>query len=142
MSRFFRFIFWIVLLGMLVLVVIGLLSEQPATDSTLSPTQVEQTVQAAVVGTQTAIAIEATPTTLPNIEATVEARLQVTPTATPAPQEGVASAAESALGGIWSIIRSLWNVFAFGGIGLQLCCCLLIPGGLLLLLVNDTRPRR
>ncbi|MBZ0293354.1 MAG: hypothetical protein K8L99_12375 [Anaerolineae bacterium] len=142
MSRFFRFIFWVVLLGMLVLVVVGLLREQPAADGALSPTQVEQTVQAAVVGTQTAIAVEATATTLPDIEATVEARLQVTPTPTPPPPEGLAGAAESALGGVWSIIRSLWNIFAFGGIGLQLCCCLLIPGGLLLLLLNDTRPRR
>ena len=139
MSRFFRFIFWLVLLGMLALVGIGLLTDNPPeADSPLDPTRIEQTVQAQVEAAQTAIALLATATDLPDIEATVEARLQISPTPTPEPPEGVAAAAS----GVWSLLRSLWNIFAFGGIWLQICCCLLIPGGILLLLINDTRPRR
>ncbi len=137
-SRLLRFVFWLILLVMLVLVGISLLTDPtPTGDAALNATQVEQTVQAAVDQRLTAVAAQATPTAFPDIEATVQFRLTVTPT--PAPE---VSPVEEVTGGIWSFLRSIWNLFAFGGIWLQICCCLLLPGAVLLLFINDTRPRR
>ena len=138
LSRIFRLAFWLILLGILILTGISLLTQGPdLPPAQAEATQVEQTVQAAVDARLTQNAVGATTTPQPDIDATVEFRLTVTPTAVPevSPVEGVT-------GGVWSVIRSLWNLFAFGGLWLQICCCLLIPGGLLLLLINDTRPRR
>ncbi len=137
-SRLFRFLFWLILLAMLVLVGISLLTDAtPADDAAVSATQVEQTIQAAVDQRLTAVAAQSSATPFPDIEATVQFRLTATPT--PVPEIG---AVESITGGIWSFLRSIWNLFAFGGIWLQICCCLLIPGSILLLFINDTRPRR
>ncbi len=137
-SQLFRLAFWLILLAILILTGIGLLTQQPdLSQDAIQATQVEQTVQAEVEQRLTQSANVATTTPQPDINSTVEARLTITPTAVPE-----VSAAESVTSGIWSFLRSIWNLFAFGGIGLQICCCLLIPGGVILLFINDTRPRR
>lgn len=142
LSGVFKALFYVVL-GAMVLAGIVMLIARPEPQGPLSPTQVEQTVQAEVGARLTQTAAVATATPLPDVNATVEARLTVTPPPSPTPEPPtVTESVQNALGPVWSILSWVWNLFAFGGIWLQVCCCILIPGGLLLVLASDLRPRR
>ena len=142
-SKGLRGVFWLVLLAMLGIGMLAVWVAQRPEPASLNATQVELTVQAAVDLRLTEAAALATTTPLPDIDATVEARLEVSPTPaptlapTPEPPDSIFGNGEGVLGGLWSIITGLWNLFAFGGIALQLCCCIVLPGGLLILALRD-----
>jgi hypothetical protein len=138
-TRLFRIVAGLILLAMLILAGIALITQEPP-EEVRRATQLAQTVQARVDERMTAAAAQITATPPPGeaeIEATVEALLTATPAPPPQPDP-----LQNLGGGIWSILRGLWDLFAFGGLWLQICCCLLIPGGVLLLFISDIRPRR
>jgi hypothetical protein len=103
---------------------------------------------AAVNVALTETAVIATPTGLPDIEATVAARLESSPAPTPDPNlipesdleasGGLVAFVGGIINAVFSILRWLWNLFAFGGVGLQLCCCLIIPIGALIALARES----
>jgi hypothetical protein len=140
----FKWIFYLVL-GAMALAGLVMLIAQPEPEGPPpgAPTQAELTVQAEVNLrlTQTAAAV-ATPAPA-DVQATVAARLTITPPPSPTPEPpSTAETLQNALGPVWTIISAVWNLFAFGGVWLQVCCCILIPLGLLLVLARDLRPRR
>jgi hypothetical protein len=138
----FKWVFYLVLGGMALAGLLMLIA-QPGPAEPLSPTQVEQTVQAEVNARLTQTAAAATATPLPDVQATVAARLTITPSPPPPPEPpSAAETVQNALGPVWSVLSWFWNLFAFGGIWLQVCCCILVPVGLLLVLAGDLRPRR
>jgi hypothetical protein len=51
---------------------------------------------------------------------------------------GIISFIGSIINAIFGLLRGLWNLFSFGGVGLQLCCCLLIPLGALVALARES----
>lgn len=145
LSSIFKIAFILVIAAMIVLVVIALLN-RPA--GPLTQEQVEQTVIAAVNIALTETAVVATPTALPDIDATVAARLASTPVPTSDPNlipesdlqasGGVIALVGGLINGVFSVLRGIWNLFSFGGIGLQLCCCLIIPLGALAALARES----
>lgn len=142
LSSLFKMVFLLVIGGMIVLAVFALLTRS---GSPSAEEQVEQTVVAEVAlrTTQTAVAVT------PDIEATVSARLESSPVATADPNlipveqletsGGMVSLIGGLLNSLFSILRSLWNVFSFGGVWLQLCCCLVLPLGALIALARESR---
>ncbi len=143
LTGLFKGIFYIVLGGMALAGLVMLIAQPGPAETPTAPTQVELTVQAEVNLRLTQTAAAATPAPAPDVNATAAARLTITPppSATPAPPSA-AETAQAALGPLWTVISSVWNLFAFGGIWLQACCCILLPLGLLLVLARDLRPRR
>jgi hypothetical protein len=145
----FRLAFVLIVGGMIVLAVFALLT-QPAPPGPLTEAQIEQTVVAEVNMRLTQTAGVAPPTAMPDIDATVAARLAETPAPTndpnliPADQLEESGGIVALIGGVintaFSLLRSTWNLFSFGGVWLQVCCCLVIPIGALMLLARESRP--
>ena len=141
LSPVFKLVFFVVIGGMILLAVIALLTRPP--ERSLEE-QIEETVVAEVAlrTTQTVVA------TTPDIEATVAVRLETSPVPTSDPNlipteqlaanGGIVASLGGILNGLFSILRSLWNLFSFGGVGLQLCCCLLVPLGALVALARES----
>ncbi len=127
-SRFWRVIFAGLLLAMLALGIYALLNQpRPLTDADINAT-------VAARQTQTAAAVPA------DIEATIDARLQITLTPTPPPSP--TDAIGNTLGGLGGLILSIWNFFGFFGIVSQGLCCILLPGLVLIGILRDPpRPR-
>lgn len=143
LSGLFKWIFYLVLGGMALAGLVMLIVQPGPAAAPGAPTQVELTVQAEVGLRLTQTAAAATPAPPPDVNATVAARLTITPPPPSTPEPPTpAEAAQSALGPVWTVISSVWNLFAFGGVWLQACCCILLPLGLLLVLARDLRPRR
>ncbi len=146
-SSVFKIAFLLIVGVMIVLAVFAMVT-RPVPPGPLTQAQVEQTVVAEVDARLTQTAVVAPATALPNIEATVAARLAASPAPTDDPNLiPVAQLEESggAVGfvggvanGIFGLLRGLWNLFSFGGIGLQLCCCLLVPLGALVALARES----
>lgn len=146
-SSVFKIAFFLVVGGMVVLAVFAMLT-RPVPPGPLTQAQIEQTVVAEVNARLTQTAAVAPPTTLPDIEATVAARLAASPAPTDDPNLIPVSQLEESGGavgfvggvvnGLFGLLRGLWNLFSFGGIGLQLCCCLLIPLGALVALGRES----
>ncbi len=144
-SRLFKIIFFLTVAAMLVLTVFALLNQPPGP---LTDAQIEETVVAEVNLRRTQTATVAPSTALPDIEATVAARLESTPSPTADPNlipvsdletsGGVVSFIGGIINGIFGLLRGIWNLFSFGGIGLQLCCCLLMPIGALVALARES----
>lgn len=148
-SGLFKTAFVLVVGGMIVLAVFALLT-RPAPTGPLTEAQIEQTVVAEVNARLTQTAVVAPPTAMPDIDATVAARLLETPMPTvdpnliPADQLEESGGIVALIGGlinaIFSLLRGIWNLFSFGGVWLQVCCCLVIPIGALVLLARESRP--
>lgn len=146
-SGLFRLAFIVVVGGMIVLAVFALLT-RPAPPGPLTEAQIEQTVVAEVSARLTQTAAVAPPTALPDIEATVAARLAETPAPTADPNlipvdqleesGGIISAIGGLINAIFGLLRGIWNLFSFGGVWLQVCCCLVIPIGALVLLARES----
>ena len=142
LSPVFKAAFFLIIGGMIVLAGIALLTRSA---SLSVEEQIEATVVAEVAlrTTQTAVAVT------PDIEATVRARLETSPVPTDDPNlipveqlessGGIISFIGGVVNGLFSILRAVWNLFGFGGVGLQVCCCLLIPLGALLALARESR---
>lgn len=146
-SGLFRLAFILVVGGMIVLAVFALLT-RPAPSGPLTEAQIEQTVVAEVNTRLTQTAVVAPPTALPDIEATVAARLAQTPLPTSDPNliptdqleasGGVVALIGGLLNAVFGLLRGIWNLFSFGGVWLQVCCCLVIPIGALVLLARES----
>lgn len=112
----------------------------------MSPTDVENTVQAEV---QKQLAHILTPTPTPDVKATVEARLTDFPswTPTPTPEDELSRTTEDvgewisqAANSVWQFIVGLWDsVKQYGTLAVILCCVLPIIALILLFIVilND-----
>lgn len=144
-SPVFKGAFFLIIGGMIFIAVLAQINRPPGP---LSEADIEQTVAAGVNMALTETAVIATPTALPDVEATVAARLQTSPVPTDDPnlipvsdlerQGGIISVIGGIINGVFSLLGSLWNLFSFGGVALQLCCCLLIPIGALIALARES----
>ena len=144
-SRIFKIIFFLTIAVMLILTVFALLNRPPGP---LTAEQIESTVVAEVNLRLTQTATVAPLTALPDIEATVAARLESTPLPTTDPSlisvadleasGGIVSFIGGIINGIFGFLRSVWNLFSFGGVALQICCCLIIPIGALVALARES----
>ena len=142
-SRVFKLIFFVTIAVMLLLAVFALLNPPPDPAE-----QLELTVVAEVNLRLTQTAVVEPDSGTPDIEGTVTARLESTPLPTTDPNlipaadleasGGFVSFVGGIINGVFGLLRSLWNLFSFGGIALQLCCCLLIPIGALVALARES----
>jgi hypothetical protein len=125
LSRLARSGFILILVAMLGLAFYAFLNRPtPITDE-----DIEATVDAR--RTQTAVAVT------PDFEATIETRLETTPTPPP-PGDPV----NDAIGGVTGFVSGVWDFFGFFGLFSQVICCILLPGLVLLGILNDKpRPR-
>jgi len=147
LSAIFKAIFFVIVGGMIVLAVFALVT-LPVPSGPLTEAQIEQTVVVEVNVRLTETAVVATPTALPDIDATVAARLAAEPAPTDDPNlipvsqleesGGIVSVVGGIVNTVFSLLRGLWNLFSFGGVWLQLCCCLVIPIGALIALARES----
>jgi cytoskeletal protein RodZ len=137
LSKIFRAIFVLLLVGMFGVLLVSVFVRPPTAEQAL-----ELTVQAQVAAQSTAIAAVASATSPADLEATVQARVEATQTAaaqpTPSEAERAVGQATSWFSGIWAAVVWLWNIFAFGGLCLQLFCCVLAPLGVVLALARES----
>lgn len=146
-SKLFKAAFFLIVGGMIVLAVFAMLT-RPTPPGPLTDAQIEQTIVAEVNTRLTQTAVIATPTALPDIDATVAARLAASPMPTDDPnlipvsqlEEGgaVVGFAGGLINAVFSLLRGIWNLFSFGGVWLQVCCCLLVPIGALVALARES----
>ncbi|MBZ0298692.1 MAG: hypothetical protein K8J31_03080, partial [Anaerolineae bacterium] len=117
LSGLFKGAFFLVVGGMIVLAVFAMLT-RPAPSGPLTAEQIEQTVSAEVSVRLTETAVVAPATSLPDIEATVAARLANTPSPTDDPNlipvsqlegsGGVVSVLGGLINGIFGLLRGVW----------------------------------
>ncbi len=147
LSPVFKIAFFVIVGAMIVLAGFAMLT-RPAPAGPLTQAQIEQTVVAEVDARMTQTAAVAPPTALPDVEATVQARLAASPAPTEdpnlIPQEqletsgGIISFVGGLLNGLFGLLRGVWNIFSFGGVWLQVCCCILLPLGALAALARES----
>lgn len=118
LSKGLRYLFALILLAMFGIAVFSAVTRQTLDE------QIDATVEARQ--TQTAISVT------PDLEATIDARMIITPTV--APPSDIAQ-------DIGGFVGSIWDFFGQFGILAQLCCCLVLPGLFVLGVVVDPKRR-
>jgi hypothetical protein len=140
--RIFRILFSLALALMVLLGVLSLFSQQPSPEVSLQQTvdagvRARSTELALLTGTPDATQIQATVNALVDATMTAANAPTVTPTPVPSAVEQVGSSAVGIIGWLWSVVLALWNLFAFGGVWMQVCCCIVVPGIILLAVLRE-----